>query len=134
MSKTKLKGDYAEMQVACDLMRRGYKVLFPFGEDFAFDVAFIRDRSSVIERVQVKYSRENNGTIEIRCKAVNNSSKYVRSYSQEEVDWLAIYDGFSGRCYYLPITEIADKSKFYLKTIPGMNTGSAKWAKDYRNI
>lgn len=33
MAATKAKGDLAELMVASDLRRKGYKVAFPFGED-----------------------------------------------------------------------------------------------------
>ena len=44
------------MMVAADLMRRGYKIALPYGEDWDFDLIVCRDGSK-LERVQVKYSR-----------------------------------------------------------------------------
>ena len=53
------------MMVAADLMRRGYKLAFPYGEDWAFDLIVCRD-GTTLERVQVKYSRSNGEVIAVR--------------------------------------------------------------------
>jgi hypothetical protein len=34
----KTKGDLAELMVAADLMRRGYKIALPYGEDWDYDL------------------------------------------------------------------------------------------------
>ena len=44
------KGDLAELMVAADLRRRGFKVAIPFGEDCDFDLVLIRE--DALERVQ----------------------------------------------------------------------------------
>ena len=38
MATLKQKGDLAELMVALDLRRRGYKVAFPYGEDWDYDL------------------------------------------------------------------------------------------------
>ena len=50
----KAKGDLAELMVAADLRRRGFKIAIPFGEDCDFDLILIREDR--LERVQVKYA------------------------------------------------------------------------------
>lgn len=55
------KGDLAEMKVACDLLARGYKIAFPYGEDWDYDL--ILCRGTALERVQVKYTRSNGAII-----------------------------------------------------------------------
>jgi hypothetical protein len=52
----KAKGDLAELRVAADLRARGYKVAFPYGEDWDYDLILSRENGS-LERVQVKYAR-----------------------------------------------------------------------------
>jgi hypothetical protein len=42
----KAKGDLAELKVAADLRDRGYKLAFPYGEDWDFDLILCRDRGS----------------------------------------------------------------------------------------
>jgi hypothetical protein len=52
MAALKMLGDLAEMAVATDLLRRGYKVAFPYGEDWDYDLILCREQA--LERVQVK--------------------------------------------------------------------------------
>ena len=50
----KAKGDLAEVMIAADLVRRGYKIAIPYGEDWDFDLIVCRDER--LERVQCKYT------------------------------------------------------------------------------
>ena len=56
MAPLKQKGDHAELEVARDLVRRGYRIAIPYGEDWDFDLIFQRPASDALERVQVKYA------------------------------------------------------------------------------
>ena len=97
------KGDLAEMKVACDLLRRGYKIAFPYGEDWDYDLILCRD--GALERVQVKYTRSNGESMEIRCYSQSLTNGKVRStkrYTATTIDWIAAYDVTTDRCYYLP--------------------------------
>ena len=38
MAPLKTKGDLAELKVAADLADRGYRILFPHGEDHDYDL------------------------------------------------------------------------------------------------
>ena len=44
----------AEPIVAADLVKRGFRVAFPFGEDCDWDLLFWRPPALELERVQVK--------------------------------------------------------------------------------
>ena len=59
------KGDLAELMVAADLRRRGFKIAIPFGEDCDFDLVLIRDER--LERVQVKYVESDGSVIKVKC-------------------------------------------------------------------
>jgi hypothetical protein len=67
MARLKALGDTAEMAVALDLMRRGYKVAFPYGEDWDYDI--ILCRGNALERVQVKYTRSDGEVVFVRCRS-----------------------------------------------------------------
>ena len=41
--------------IAADLVRRGYRIAIPYGEDWDFDLIVCRDEK--LERVQCKYTR-----------------------------------------------------------------------------
>ncbi len=47
----KAKGDLAELKVATDLRARGYKIAFPYGEDWNFDLILSRENGA-LERVR----------------------------------------------------------------------------------
>jgi hypothetical protein len=69
MAPLKQKGDLAEMLVAADLVRRGYKVALPFGEDWDSDL--IGERDGRLERVQVKYATSDGKVVAVRCYSVS---------------------------------------------------------------
>ena len=90
------------MLVAADLVRRGYKVALPFGEDWDYDL--IVERNGRLERVQVKYTESNGTVICVRTRThslTNGRVVAVKRYTAAIIDWLAVYDRTSDRCYYI---------------------------------
>ena len=63
----KQKGDLAELKVACDLRRRGYLVLIPFGEEAPYDIVIDRDGVSSASRSSTPTVRE---APQLRCGAI----------------------------------------------------------------
>ena len=51
---TKLKADIAESAVVTELLVRGFKVLLPFGDRLAYDIAV--DVNGSLKRIQVKHA------------------------------------------------------------------------------
>ena len=49
----KAKGDLAELKVATDLRARGYEIVFPYGEDWDFDLIRCRESSAIIDWLAV---------------------------------------------------------------------------------
>ena len=104
MAPLKLKGDRAELEVARDLVRRGFRIAIPYGEDWNFDLIFCRSNSEKLERVQVKYAEARAGVIPVRpCSQslTNGKVKQIKKYTASMIDWLAVYDAVTDRCYYL---------------------------------
>ena len=126
------------MMVAADLMRRGYKIAFPYGEDWDYDLIVCRDEK--LERVQVKHSCSDGEVIRVKCFSHSLTKGKVRStkrYTAETIDWLAIYDPTSDCCYYVPAAELgAGRSSLHLRLTParsGQRQG-INLAADYREI
>ena len=123
MARLKTLGDTAEMAVALDLMRRGYKVAFPYGEDWDYDL--ILCRGNALERVQVKYTRSDGRAVHVRCRSQSLTNGRVRAtkrYTAETVDWIAVYDASTERCFYIPSVELADgRSLLTLRLEPALN-------------
>ena len=109
MAPLKLKGDRAEIEVARDLIRRGFRIAIPYGEDWDFDLIFQRPDSVSLERVQVKHASAKGRVIPVKCYShslTNGRVRHTKHYTAATVDWIAAFDPVSDRCYYVPSHEL----------------------------
>ena len=138
MAPLKTKGDTAEMMVAADLVKRGYRIAFPYGEDSDYDL--IVEREGVLERVQVKYSESRDGVVPVRCRShslTNGRVRHTKRYTARTIEWLAVYDRITDRCYYIPAAELGEgRALLHLRLDPALNGQSRliNWASDYLEI
>lgn len=113
----------AELAVALDLRRRGYRVSFPYGEDSDYDL--IVDRLGSLERVQVKYTRSDGHVIEIECRShslTKGKVKATKHYTAAMIEWIAAYDVTSDRCYYVPAALLGEgRTMLSLRLTPPRN-------------
>jgi hypothetical protein len=120
----KAKGDLAELKVAADLRSRGYKVAFPYGEDWDYDLILCRDGGS-FERVQVKYARSDGQVLVIRPRSsslTNGKVKAIKRYTAAMIDWLAVWDAMLDRCFYVPAAELGNgMNMLTLRVSPARN-------------
>ena len=98
MALTKTKGGIGEAVILADILRRGYKVALPLGEDWSYDLIVLKRQT--LERVQCKYTESKNGVIAVQCRSCNNW--LTKKYKSTEIDWIACYDKISDKCYYIP--------------------------------
>lgn len=123
MAALKQKGNLAELKVATDLANRGCCISIPFGEDCDYDL--VADFEGILHRVQVKYTESDGQVILMRCRSHSLTKGKVRQtkyYTAEMVDWIAVYDQTSDRCYYLPATELGSgRSYLHLRLVPARN-------------
>lgn len=131
MAALKAKGDLAEAMVAADAMRRGHKIAYPFGEDWDYDLIVCRDER--LERVQVKHARSDGRVIPVRCRSMsltNGKVREVKKYTAAMIDWLAVYDVTTDRCYYVPAAELGEgRWMMHLRLVPALSGRKA----DVRN-
>jgi hypothetical protein len=120
----KAKGDLAELKVAADLRARGYKVAFPYGEDWDFDLILCRD-DGALERVQVKYARSDGRVIRVCARShslTNGKLKATKYYTATLIDWLAVWDKTLDCCFYIPAAELgAGMCELSLRVAPTVN-------------
>jgi hypothetical protein len=120
----KAKGDLAELKVAADLRARGYKIAFPYGEDWDFDLILCREDGS-LERVQVKYTCSDGRVIEVRPRSASLTNGKVRAtkyYTAATIDWLAVWDASVDRCFYVPAAELGSgMNVLSLRLTPSLN-------------
>lgn len=134
----KEKGDLAELMVACDLRRRGCKIAIPFGEESDYDLVI--DRAGRLERVQVKYTKSNGDVIEVRCwshSLTNGRVRATKHYTAAIIDWLAVYDRTTDRCYYVPARELGEgRTRLHLRLTPPRNQRRAdiRFADNYLDL
>jgi hypothetical protein len=105
----KAKGDLAEVMIAADLVRRGYKIAIPYGEDWDYDLIVCREER--LERVQCKYTASDGTVITVRCRShslTNGKIRSVKRYTSAMIEWLAVYDATTDRCYYVPAAQLGD--------------------------
>ena len=139
MAPLKSKGDLAELMVAADLMRRGYKIALPYGEDWDFDLIVCRDGRK-LERVQVKHARSDGEVIRVKCFSHSLTKGKIRKtkyYTGRTVDWLAVYDPTTDRCYYVPAAELGTGvSVLHLRVKEARNSQrmGIRYASDYVEI
>ena len=138
MAPLKAKGDLAEMMVAADLLRRGHKIAIPYGEDWDFDLILCRDGS--LERVQVKHSASRDNVLPVNCRShslTNGHVRAVKRYTSTSIEWLAVYDSTTGRCFYVPSSELGEgRALIHLRLGPARNgqRRGVRWASDYLQL
>jgi hypothetical protein len=113
----------AELMVAADLHRRGFKIAIPFGEDCDFDLVLIRDDR--LERVQVKYAESDGAVVKVKCfshSLTNGKVRKTKRYTASTIDLLAVYDHASTCCFYIPANELGEgRSIMHLRLKPALN-------------
>lgn len=123
MAITKTKGELGEALIMADILRRGYRVALPVGEDWSYDIIVLKDER--FERVQCKYTESKNGVISVKCRSCNNWS--IKKYSSKEIDWIACYDHTSDKCYYIPSVMLGDgRTEIKLRLSPTKNNQQKK--------
>lgn len=119
MGITNRKGEIGEAMVLADLQRKGYGVAIPFGHDLPFDLILIRKDARALERVQCKYTESDGRRLDVRCAS---HSAWVRhTYRPEEIDWIAVYDATTSRCYYVHSSVWAGLTRPTLRLAPAAN-------------
>src|SRR5689334_1026339 len=120
----------AELIVATDLVKRGFRVAFPFGEDSDFDLIFWRPPGSVLERVQAKYATSDGCVIPVRTRSHSPTNGRVRAtkrYTSATIDWLAVYDSTTDQVFYVPASELGEgMNVMHIRLVPAKNNQRAR--------
>jgi PD-(D/E)XK endonuclease len=124
--------------IAADLIRRGYKIAIPYGEDWDFDLIVCRNER--LERVQCKYTKSNGVFVSVRCSShslTNGKVRVTKRYTAAIIDWLAVYDVTTDGCYYVPARELGEGMRMmHLRITPPRNNQRkrVRLASDYLEI
>jgi prevent-host-death family protein len=118
------KGGIAELAIAAAAVKLGIPVLRPLVEHVRYDLAFqIGER---LLRVQCKWGcvDEDQAIIKVQLQGswLSPTEGYVRrSYSEHEIDLVAVYCEPLDRCYVLPISLVAGRRAIHLRLKPPKN-------------
>lgn len=105
------KGAIGELLVASHLLKQGWHVLFPYGENHRYDL--VVEKSGQFRRLQVKYCTPKNNTLRVNCRSSNNWS--VLQYTADEIDAYAVYDPLHDHVYFVPIHAFKNRNLISLR-------------------
>jgi hypothetical protein len=117
-----LKGNVAEFAIAAEAATLGLSVLKPLTEHERYDLV-LGTRKQLL-RVQCKWGARRGDVINIRLRSSYHSPTrgYVTTtYSDSEIDAVAVYCGELSRCYLLPVSLIAGRGSIALRLSPPRN-------------
>lgn len=97
---TKNKGDLGVAKAFCDLVEKGFIVLFPATEHAPFDLAAYKDNRFI--RIQVKYRKAVNGSVQIPMKSwwADINGSHGKQIDKAQVDVFCVYCPDTDKCYY----------------------------------
>jgi hypothetical protein len=131
---TKSIGDRSELEVMGALIRNGYRLALPFGENHRYDI--IADDGERLYRIQVKTGRLRKGAIRMACSSSHAHRRKpgeptARSY-RGQVDFLGVYCPETKKVYLLPESELVE-SFAHLRVDPTRNRQARKirWARQF---
>jgi hypothetical protein len=137
---TKDVGDIAEQIIILDMLKCGYVVSRPIGDNAAYDL--IVDTGTEILRVQVKGRSAKKDALVVQLYTTvfesggsNNRTKMV-PYNLDVVDVFAVVDNDTSECYYVHSNELTGAQSFNLRLKPARNNQKKgiRFASDYRQI
>ena len=106
----KQKGDIAVAKVELELLKQGFKLLKPIGENTRYDL--VCDTGSKFVRIQVKhmFKKYNGWVLKARSTRINTKRKTINyPYTKKEVDILIGYKPDTEDCYIIPISQLNGK-------------------------
>jgi hypothetical protein len=125
-------GERTEAVILAELVKRGFRVLVPYGTNHRYDLVI--DADSRFLRVQCKTGRLRRGVIKFNTVSVRTNTRraYSRPYDADQIDLFLVYCPDTDRVYAVDVDE-ATSSHGSLRVDPAAN-GQAKgirWAADH---
>lgn len=125
-------GHRAEAAILAELVKRGYRVLLPFGVNQRYDL--VLDCDGQFLRAQCKTGRLREGVVQCSTQSIQSNTRGSRwrSYAGE-VDLFIIYCPQNDSVYVIPAGEVPERG-MYLRVDPPRNRQDkrVRWAKDYK--
>jgi hypothetical protein len=128
---TKSIGDRSEAVVLLALIKAGYNVSIPFGENHRYDL--LADDGERILRVQVKTGKLSGDVIRYSCSSSHShrGGVFARPYFGQ-VDLIAVHCPQNGKVYILPEKEfVATRAHLRLSEPANNQRRRIRWAREF---
>lgn len=128
---SKHKGNITELETMLSVMKLGFNVLIPYGDNERYD--FVIDTGSRFIKVQCKTSHSDGdgASFSFSCRSCNRKDGKVvhRSYTNDEIDYfITMYDN---KCYLIPVEECGSGKRLRIRETKNSQTRGITWAKQY---
>ena len=131
---TKNKGDLGVAKAYCDLVEKGYLVLFPSTEHAPFDLVAYDGNKFV--RIQVKYRSAVKGVLQINLINwwADKNGSHGRKVDKRQIDVVCVYCPNTDKCYYFK--SVGVNLSVTLRLVAPKNNQSKKvrFADDYTGV
>jgi hypothetical protein len=125
-------GHRAEAAILAELVKRGYRVLLPFGVNQRYDL--VLDCDGRFLRAQCKTGRLREGVIQCSTQSIQSNTRGTRwrSYTGE-VDLFIVYCPQNDSVYVIPADEVPSTG-MHLRVSPPRNQQDkrVRWANEYK--
>ena len=131
---TKAKGEISEGIVIAHLLKLGYSVSMPFGDNQRYDI--IVDDGSQLRRVQIKTGYLRRGCVCFSCASLNAFTQ-VRSTYQGQIEGFLVYCPGTDKVYWVPIEQATTSEMSLRVDQPRPRTGPRKsinWASEFELV
>jgi len=127
---SKAKGEISEGVVLAHLLRRGWSVSIPFGNNQRYDL-ILDDGVGRFVRVQVKTGTIVNGCVSFKAHSVNGFTGKSRDY-MGQADIFIVYCPQLDKVYRVPVS-VCGRTEVRLRVEParGGSKSTIRWAKDF---
>jgi hypothetical protein len=127
------KGAAAEAAITAAVIQLGLTVLRPLCEGRRYDL--VVDLEPRLLRVQCKLGRLLDGVlfVHLETNRLTPSGYLATTYSADEVDAVGVFSPEIGRCFLIPIAQIAGRRAIHLRLEPAKNNQAQRinWAAEY---
>jgi len=127
------KGDLSKSAIIFKLMKLGYKIAEPIGENNRFDL-IIYKKDLKFKTVQCKTGKIINNAVKIPLASIVKNfktKKWERRNYKNEIDFICAYSPEIDKCYMIDEKSIGKSILTLRIEKPKNNRSFIKWAKNY---
>ena len=129
--ETKRKGEVGEAVVLAELVKLGFVVLQPFGDNQPYDL--VVDKDGNFFRLQCKTGKLKSGVVRFKTVSTTTTKGTPENKSYDgKIEFFAVYCPDNGEVYLVPVSGVA-RPFGYLRVEKSKNnqTKGVRFAKDY---